>query len=71
MFGREEIVAGLELCAKGCNSDGCAYNEAMGECDPFECPPRCIDLLAGDALEYIKELEGRLSDRDRKSNKGP
>ena len=70
MLDREKIVSGLELCAKGCNSDGCAYNEAMGECDPFECPPRCVDLLAADALKLIKELEGKRNDRAGKGNKG-
>ena len=57
MADLKKVMAALELCAAGCDTDGCAYNEEVGnmECDPFECPPRCVDMLAADALELLKE----------------
>ena len=52
----EKVMAALKLCADGCDDNGCSYlNESTSRGGLADC--RCIDLLAGDAIELIKELE--------------
>lgn len=50
---KKEIMDALELCASGCNGDGCVYNEcAASLCENNQCV-RCMDLLAKDVLDII------------------
>lgn len=53
----DEILQALDICAKGCTGDGCAYNDiAAAYCENNMCV-RCVDRLAADAMELIKEQQ--------------
>lgn len=49
-------MAALTLCAGGCDDNGCCYlDESTSRGGLADC--RCIDLLASDALELLKEQD--------------
>ena len=53
---REKVLKALELCANGCNDDGCVYLEEQNRQGGLaKC--RCVDLLTRDALDLLKEQE--------------
>jgi hypothetical protein len=50
----ENVMAALKLCADGCDDNGCSYlEESTSRGGLAAC--RCIDLLAKDVLELLKE----------------
>lgn len=52
----EKIIKALELCANGCNDDGCVYLEEQNRQGGLaKC--RCVDLLARDAHALLKEYQ--------------
>ena len=51
---KDELMKALELCANGCNDDGCIYLEEQNSRGGLAVV-RCVDLMAQDALELLKE----------------
>lgn len=62
----EEIVKAFEKCAGGCDDDGCIYLEKANELtqkrydNGFYCSCTCIELIALDALELLKEQQAEI-----------
>lgn len=59
---KDELMKALELCANGCDDDGCIYLEEQNSRGGLAVV-RCVDLMAQDAIELLKEQETELCDR--------
>ena len=56
MTDKEKVINALELCANGCNDNGCSYlDEQNNKGGLTVC--RCIDLLARDVIALLNEQE--------------
>jgi len=53
MADAEKVIKALELCASGCDDDGCVYLEEQNNRGGLAVC-RCVDLMAQDALELLK-----------------
>lgn len=59
MIDREKVINALELCANGCNDNGCIYLDEQNDKGGLTVC-RCVDLLARDVLSLLKEQEARV-----------
>ena len=57
MNDAEKVVKALELCANGCDDNGCVYLEEQNNRGGLAVC-RCVDLMAQDALELLKQYSG-------------
>ena len=56
MTNRKKIIDALELCANGCNNEGCSYLDEQNDKGGLTVC-RCIDLLARDVIALLKEQD--------------
>ena len=54
MADADKVTKALELCASGCDDNGCVYLEEQNNRGGLAVC-RCVDLMAQDALELLKE----------------
>ena len=69
MADAEKVIKALELCASGCDDNGCVYLEEQNNRGGLAVC-RCVDLMARDALEllkaYAKTEEQKQAERKQK-----
>ena len=67
MTDKEKVINALELCANGCNDNGCSYlDEQNAKGGLTVC--RCVDLLARDVLALLKKQEEDIQDLRRENH---
>ena len=57
MADADKVTKALELCASGCDDNGCVYLEEQNNRGGLAVC-RCVDLMARDALELLKQYSG-------------
>ena len=65
MADAEKVIKGLELCASGCNDNGCVYLEEQNNRGGLAVC-RCVDLMARDALELLKSQQELIAQYESK-----
>jgi len=53
---KDELMKAFEKCAGGCDDDGCIYLKEQNSRGGLAVV-RCVDLMAQDALELLKEQQ--------------
>ena len=59
MADADKVTKALELCASGCDDNGCVYLEEQNNRGGLAVC-RCVDLMARDALELLKSQQAEI-----------
>ena len=66
MADEEKVIKALELCANGCDDNGCVYLEEQNNRGGLAVC-RCVDLMAQDALELLKSQQAEIAELKAKN----
>jgi len=66
MADSEKVIKALELCASGCDDNGCVYLEEQNNRGGLAVC-RCVDLMARDALELLKSQQEKIAELKAKN----
>ena len=59
MADMDKVLKALELCASGCDNDGCVYLDEQNKRGGVAAC-RCVDLMARDALDMLKSKQAEI-----------
>ena len=68
MVDLDKVIKGLELCASGCDDNGCVYLEEQNNRGGLAVC-RCVDLMAQDSLELLKLQQAEIAELKEREKK--